>query len=160
MPYEWSRHQNETRLEIWPYRSLPKLGFVIVISIATLLLALPAFALLGTIVLWSLMPFMAVAIAGLWFGLQKSYRDGEVLEELSITEDEITLTRHQPKKPVQSWSCNVYWATTHLHQDKGPVPDYVTLKGNGREVEIGAFLSKDERNKLYSELRGELAKVN
>ena len=160
MPYEWTHNRDTTRLEIWPYRSLPKLGFVVVISLAALLLALPAFALLGTIVLWGLLPFMAIAVAGLWFGLQKSYRDGELLEELSITGDEIALTRHQAKKPTLNWSCNTYWASVHLHEDKGPVPDYVTLKGNNREVEVGAFLSQDERRKLYSELRSELARAN
>jgi uncharacterized membrane protein len=32
------------------------------------------------------------------------------------------------------------------------VPNYVTLSGNGREVEIGAFLSEDERKALYQDL--------
>jgi uncharacterized membrane protein len=38
----------------------------------------------------------------------------------------------------------------------GPVPHYVTLQGAGREVEIGAFLSEDERCALYDELRREI----
>ena len=37
------------------------------------------------------------------------------------------------------------------------MPFYVTLNGNGREVEIGAFLSEDERKSLYEELRSELS---
>ena len=40
-----------------------------------------------------------------------------------------------------------------LHETGGPVPNYVTLSGNGREVEIGAFLSEDERVELFSELQ-------
>ena len=32
------------------------------------------------------------------------------------------------------------------------MPFYVTLTGNGRTVEIGAFLSEDERKDLFNEL--------
>jgi uncharacterized membrane protein len=35
----------------------------------------------------------------------------------------------------------------------------VTLKGMGREVEIGAFLSEDERIELYIELHKALKKA-
>ena len=40
-----------------------------------------------------------------------------------------------------------------MHETGGPVPHYVTLSGNGREVEIGAFLSEEERVELFSELQ-------
>ena len=40
---------------------------------------------------------------------------------------------------------------------QGPLPNYVTLSGNGREVEIGAFLSEDERKSLFKELKSALA---
>ena len=36
------------------------------------------------------------------------------------------------------------------------MPHYVTLCGKGREVEIGAFLSEDERVSLYDELSDRL----
>jgi uncharacterized membrane protein len=39
-----------------------------------------------------------------------------------------------------------------LHPKGGPIPNYVTLSGNGREVEIGSFLSEPERLSLYDEL--------
>jgi uncharacterized membrane protein len=39
------------------------------------------------------------------------------------------------------------------------VPNYVTLSGAGREVEIGAFLSEDERKALYGELSDRVAKL-
>jgi len=39
-----------------------------------------------------------------------------------------------------------------MHEGGGPVAHYITLKGGGREVEIGAFLSEDERKTLHGEL--------
>jgi uncharacterized membrane protein len=44
-----------------------------------------------------------------------------------------------------------------LHEEAGPVPNYVTLRGGDREVEIGAFLSADERAALYDELTHRLS---
>lgn len=159
MPYEWTKTESETRLDLWPYRSLPKRGFVIVIAILATLLWLPAMALLGSAALWGLLPFMAATIAVVWFALQRSYRDGEILEELRITPELTQLTRSERNGPLKSWDCNTYWAQVHMHESDGPVPHYVTLKGNGREVEIGAFLSEDERRKLFGELLQEFRKT-
>ena len=36
------------------------------------------------------------------------------------------------------------------------MPHYVTLVGDGREVEIGAFLSEDERIALFDDLNQKL----
>jgi len=47
--------------------------------------------------------------------------------------------------------------TVHLYGTERPLPNYVTLSGNGREVEIGAFLSEDERKSLFKELKSALA---
>jgi uncharacterized membrane protein len=38
------------------------------------------------------------------------------------------------------------------------VPHYVTLRGKGREVEIGAFLSEEERIALFEDLRRVLSR--
>ena len=46
-----------------------------------------------------------------------------------------------------------------MHETDGPVPHYVTLKGMGREVEIGAFLSEEERITLYDDLSAALKKA-
>ena len=146
-------------LYLWPYRSLPKKGFVIFIAITALLLALPLLPFIGTNIWWGLLPFMTGAIALVWYFLQRSYRDGEILEELCIWPDHIELIRQEKDGSLQSWTANPYWVTVHLHKSGGPVPNYLTLKGNNREVEIGSFLSEDERIQLKSELDANLADI-
>jgi uncharacterized membrane protein len=116
------------------------------------LVALPLLTLLGQPVLWGLLPFFLLMIAGVWYALHVSYRRGEVLEELTVDEAHAYLTRHNPKGDVQEWDANRYWVTVHLHPKGGPVENYLTLRGGDREVEIGAFLDAEERLALYDEL--------
>ena len=160
MPYEWTHTADESHLSAWPYRSLPKKGFIIVISLAFGLIALPLIAVLGTFVLWGLLPFTMLAVAALWWGLQRSYKDGELLEELVISQDRLSLIRTHPREATKEFHSNPYWTRANMHQTGGPVPYYVTLKCEGREVEIGAFLSEDERRQLYSDLSDVLRKAD
>lgn len=160
MPMEWTQtdgHGEELRL--WPHQSLPPQGFVLFIGITALLIAFPLLALIGTIVLWTLLPFMLVTLACIWWALKRSWRDNQIVEVLHFTSEHMTLTRDAPRRDIQHWDCQTYWAEAFLHPTGGPVPFYLTLRGNGREVELGAFLSEEERRALYGELRSRLAAV-
>ena len=121
------------------------------------LITIPLFGLLGTKLLWGLLPFLMIAVGGIWYALNRSYIDRSTREVLTITPDQTTLHRTNPRAKDQHWESNTYWVSVELHQKDGPVPHYVTLKGNGREVEIGAFLSEDERQELYGELTSAFA---
>ena len=158
MPYEWLALDGaEKRLRLRPHRSLPKSGFVAFIAITAALLLLPLIGVLGSPVLWGLLPFVLLAIWGVWSALQRSYRDGEITEDLAIGPARVTLLRHGPRGRRQSWEANPHWVEVRLHPVEGPVPQYLTLRGAGREVELGAFLSEDERVALAPELRRALA---
>jgi len=168
MPYEWltqiqapddsgacsdsAEDALTTCLHLWPYRSLPRRGFVWFIGGTALLLGVPLLAVLGSPVLWGLLPFLLLAIAAIWYALHRSYRDGEIVEELTLTPDRIILTRHGPRGRRQDWQANTHWVRVELHPKGGPVPNYLTLHGGDRLVEIGAFLSEDERLALAGEL--------
>ncbi|EAQ04996.1 hypothetical protein OB2597_06920 [Pseudooceanicola batsensis HTCC2597] len=154
MTYRWT---SPDRLELRPHRSLPRRGFAVVILLFFTLVTIPLTAMVGTVALWGLLPFAMAALAALWWGLERSYRDADILEVLTLAAPEIVLTRTNPDKTVQEWSCNSHWIRITKHERGGPVPHYVTLNGNGREVEIGAFLSEDERKALYGELASRLS---
>ncbi|PRY25010.1 putative membrane protein [Aliiruegeria haliotis] len=162
MPYEWidpdpcaEPDQIDPplrELHLWPHRSLPKRGFVFFIAMTFLLLLVPLYPALGSPVLWGLLPFLMGTLALLYWAIQKSYRDGEVLEELRIWHDRVHLERHMPHRATQDWEANPHWVEVKIHDTSGPVPNYVTLRGAGREVEIGAFLSREERLDLFNDL--------
>jgi uncharacterized membrane protein len=158
MPYAWTPATADTpeTLRAWPYRSLPRKGFAGVIALAAGMLLIPLLPVLGSPVLWGLLPFFALAVWGLWIGLMRSYRDGELTEELRLTRDSLDLVRIAPRRAPQRWQANPYWVQVRLHPKGGPVPDYLTLKGGEREVELGAFLSPEERVALADDLRARL----
>ena len=156
MPYEWTASKepsgNVRHLRLWPHRSLPRRGFAAFILATFTLITIPLYPLLGTILLWGILPFLLLAVAGIWWALERSYRDADLKEELTIDADQVHLRRTNPKGDTQEWECQSYWAKAQIHATGGPVPHYVTLTGKGREVEIGAFLSEDERKALFGEL--------
>ncbi|MEZ5685923.1 MAG: DUF2244 domain-containing protein [Paracoccaceae bacterium] len=153
MPYRWTTTETgPVRLEAWPFRSLPRRGFVAFIAATALFLALPLLAVLGQMALWALLPFFLGTLWAIWRALAASYRSGEVLERLEITPERITLTRQAPGQPPRDWQANPHWVRPELHPTGGPVPDYLTLAGGPRPVELGAFLSPAERRQLHGEL--------
>jgi uncharacterized membrane protein len=154
MPYRW---HSTTHLTLWPHRSLSARGFVVFIGITAVLLAVPLLSQLGNPSLWVLLPFLLAAVAAIWIALRKNHRDREILEELTLTADSITLTHRKGRATPQSWEGNPYWARPTLYKTGGKVPNYLTLKGSGREVELGAFLTEAERLALKSELDRTLA---
>ncbi|MBT0958874.1 DUF2244 domain-containing protein [Alphaproteobacteria bacterium KMM 3653] len=143
-------------LHLWPYRSLPRRGFVVFIGVTSALFLLPLMGVVGTPVLWGLLPFLLITVAAVWIALERSYRDGSVLEELSLWPDRVCLTRHNPRGKLQTWEANPHWVRVEMHPTKGPVENYVTLTGAGRCVEIGAFLSIEERAALFDDLNRRL----
>lgn len=114
---------------------------------------IPLMAVLGSALLWGLLPFLLITVVGLWLAIQANYRARSMFEVLTLNATQATLVHHDPRKGRQEWACNRYWARPEMHKHGGPVPSYVTLTGDGREVEIGAFLSEDERIALYDDLK-------
>ena len=152
MPY---RPTTPDHFLLWPHRSLTPRGFVWFIGITAALLLVPLLPEIGHAALWALLPFLLAAIAAIWTALRRSYRTET--EELSLAPDEIRVTRHRPGRQDAVWSANPYWVRPDLHPTGGPVPDYLTLTGAGRTVELGAFLTPAERRDLHALLCSRLA---
>ncbi|SFE21469.1 DUF2244 domain-containing protein [Roseivivax sediminis] len=154
MPYRWTDDTQgyPAELTLWPHNSLPPAGFAAFILATFTMATLPLYGLLGTVLLWGLLPFLLIALGGLYWALRRNEADRRILEILTLERERMRLVRHNPRGACQEWEGNPYWTRVTLHPKGGPVPFYVTLSGAGREVEIGAFLSEDERKALYDEL--------
>ncbi len=158
MPYRWSdpAPDGERKLTLWPHRSLTPRGFVGFIGATALLLALPLLATLGNAALWFILAPAALVVWAIWAAIARNNRKGARGEVLTLTRDRLILV-HSLTTPPLTWDTNPYWVRVHIRPDGGPVPDYLTLTGDGREVELGAFLSPEERTTLATDLREALA---
>ena len=144
--------------EIWPHRSLSRAGFYGFLLMTWLAFTVPLAAFLGTVHLWVLLPFTLVALAATWWFIERNYRDGTLVELVEITPETIRVVRHEPDGTTRRWEANPYWVRIALRPD-GPVENYLTLKGGGREIELGAFLSPEERIELKDALENAIARA-
>lgn len=138
-----------------PHRSLSPRGFVWVIGFTAVMLLVPLVPLIGSLAWWGLLPHLLLALLGLWYFIRRNTRDGSLYEELNIWSDLITVHRHNPRKPDQFWQSNPYWTTVQIRENRN-VEHYLTLKGSGREVELGAFLTPNERLDLRNRIENAL----
>ena len=153
MPYHWTESpQGPEVLSLSAHNALQPKGFVLMIGLTVAFITLPLLTVLGTAIVWVMLPFFGIAVGALWFAIRSNQAHRQITEVLSRNEDELSLVHTPAKGPAQSWSCNVYWVKAHMLVKGGPVDHYVTLSGSGREVEIGSFLSEDERKSLFKEL--------
>jgi len=154
MPYHWSPSPPPApqRLTLWAHQSLSPKGFVGFVGATAALLALPLITQIGHPGLWVLLPCLLAALGGLWAALSRNARDRALREDLMLSTDTVTLTRHGPRGQRQDWQANPHWLRLTLHETGGPVPQYLTLSGGGRVVELGAFLTEAERVALKAEI--------
>ena len=68
------------------------------------------------------------------------------------------MVRREPRGRVRRWHANPFWVRLRLRED-AHVEKYLTLEGNGREIELGAFLSPGEREALHGELSAALRRL-
>ena len=155
--HDWERLTNRSDPPIYeqrlsPHRSLSNTGFATTILFTASALCLPLLAFIGTYALWTLLPFLGAALAALWYFIRRNDHDGTLCEHVRIWPDLIAIHRKNPRTADQYWHANPYWVQLKLRDTKA-VENYLTLKGNGREIELGAFLTSDARVTLHKDLQ-------
>jgi uncharacterized membrane protein len=145
-------------LSLRPNRSLTQRGVTWVMALVAVGLAMPLVPLAGTGAGWGMLPFLVAALAGLAWAFRRSFDDGRLTEELRLWPDLIMVERIEPNGAVRRWHANPFWAQPRLIENAA-VEKYLTLKGNGREIELGAFLSPEERVELDSEISAALGRL-
>jgi len=143
---------------IAPHRSLSNKGFFATIMFTATAFLLPLLAFIGTYALWTLLPFVGAAVAALWYFIRRNDKDGSLCEHITIWPDLMAVHRENPRSPGQFWHANPYWVTVQMRDTKD-CPNYLTLKGAGREIELGAFLTSEGRKNLCLELRDKLTQA-
>ena len=145
-------------LKIWPHRSCSKHNFRIVFGFVALGLIAPPILFLNLNMTIHILPFSIAALILFYFFCEKNFLDAKLTETLKIFPGNIVLHRSEPSGRVKTWTANPFWTRVNLYEN-GPVEKYLTLKEKGIEVELGAFLTPQEREDLKNLLDKTLAKL-
>jgi uncharacterized membrane protein len=145
-------------LSLRPNRSLTQRGVTWVMGLVAVGLAVPLVPLGGTSVGWGMLPFLVAALAGLAWAFRRSFEDGRLTEEFRLWPDLVTVERIEPNGAVRRWHANPFWVRPRLIENAS-IEKYLTLTGNGREIELGAFLSPWEREALFEEISAALGRL-
>ena len=136
---------------LWPNQSLTRRGYRATLGGAAAGLALPLAGLVGTKVFWPLAVFMAVPFLALRYAMRRNARQMQIEERLWVWPDEVRVERREADGRVLRWQADPLRIRLWLHKG-AKVEDYLTLSGGGRQIELGAFLSPEERVALADEI--------
>ena len=146
------------QVTLWPNQSLTRRGYKIALAAAAAGLSLPLFGVIGTDVFWPLLAFLIIPFFALRYAIHRNVRALRIEERLSVWRDEVRVERREPSGRILRWQAEPVRVRLHLHKD-GKVQDYLTLTGGGREIELGAFLSPEERVALAEEIEAALTRA-
>lgn len=128
------------------------------------------FAMIGTVAMsvaggfawlgfWPILPFAGLELAALGWALYHCARRGQWREVISIDADQVEVAAGRTR-PERRWSANRHWTRVVLEpgRHRGH-PTRLLLRSAGRAVEVGAFLTEEERLRLAGLLREALPRA-
>jgi uncharacterized membrane protein len=143
-------------LTIWPYRSLSKHGFAIVMAVlASLAFCIGlGFFLLGA---WPVIGFLGLELLVVWGAFKLNYRAARQRQKLTATERELVVENVAPTGETDIVRMPADWLRVEVTPKTPPEMSaryrqriYVT--SHGRRTEIGGFLHPVETPSLAAEL--------
>ena len=143
---------------LWPNQSLTRRGYRAAMGTAAAGLSLPLVAMAGTPVFWGLAPFLLLAFGALWLAIRRNSRHLRIEERLTLWRDEMRVERREADGRLRRWQAEPLRVRLRLHKE-ARVEEYLTLSGGGREIELGAFLSPDERIALAGEIESAITRA-
>jgi uncharacterized membrane protein len=149
----------EKRIELAPNCSLTPTGaklFFVSICLFSLAFSL-FFACLG---FWPVLPFWGLEMLALGFCLHASMRRRRYTQTVTITDSQISLvTRSRRGEAKQEFAR--HWAKVRLRSPRTRLyPSRLMIESRGRAIEVGSFLTEEERCVLATRLRGLVGGMN
>jgi uncharacterized membrane protein len=127
-----------------PHRSLNRTGFLVLMSIVSVVsfVAGLAFLLMGA---WPVFGFFGLDLLIIYFAFRVNFKRAEATEEITITPSELRVRRVSHRGHVVEWVLNPLWVQLDrkTHAEFGIENLY--LVSHGRRVCIARFLGADEK---------------
>lgn len=138
-----------------PYRSLSRKGFIVLMAAVSSVCftAGLVFAMAGA---WPIFGFFTLDIVLIYAAFELNYRSARAYETVSITGNQMTVTKVHASGRSNSWTFNPYWARVKLNARNGRASQLL-LSSHGRALVLGSFLSEHERLDFAGALKNALA---
>lgn len=158
-PRDEAEEKNPLRFDavLHPHASLTPRGFFLLMAAVGVIsfCAGVAFVIAGA---WPVFGFFAIDMVLVYLAFKLNYQDARRYETLQLTDTTLTVERVAPSGKRERWRFQPYWLQVEIEDH--PAPDSaLTLRSHGRIVEIGSFLTADEKIDLANALRAELHKL-
>ena len=127
-------------------RSLPRQGFIVLISVVVALNLI-----VGTIFLamgaWPAPIFLGLDVVAIWFAFRTSYRQARSCERVQITADHVRVLREAGASSQTVWTSPTAFTRVALEQT-GRYGAQVRLMLSGKRLTIGSMLGPRQRAEL------------
>lgn len=143
------------RAVLTPYRSLPPVGFAILMAAigGVSFVAGIAFLMIGA---WPAFGFFGLDVLLVYAAFKINYRSGRMYETVEIDGSRMTLMRFHPSGKAERFDFNPLWARVRLTEGVDGRTD-LKIASHGRELPFATFLTDDERRDFANALAGAMA---
>lgn len=137
-------------LTIFPYRSLSRNGFIILMTIISIICISGGliFWFLGA---WPVFGFLGLDIVLIYFAFKINYRSGQMYERLILISKKFKILRSFPSGKKQVWELNPYWAKAEIVKINSN-QNQLIIQSENKVVSIGSFLNSYDKEKLEKKI--------
>ena len=129
---------------ITPHRSLPHLGFLLLMGFVCFIsfIAGLVFFMAGA---WPVFGFFGLDVLLLYWAFRLNYRDAQAYEEITVNVAALRVRKVSPKGHAREWVLNPLWVRldTIKHEEFGI--ERLLLVSRGKTLAVGSFLGPDEK---------------
>jgi uncharacterized membrane protein len=142
-----------------PNRSLSNEGTVFVFLILGVGLLLPIIPFIGSSIGIALTLFSGSTFYLFLLMLGKNFQSGQMYEEVLISSKKMQVIHKERNKKPLTWEGNPFWANVTMGEMPKKVENYLAIREKGQTIELGVFLSPDERLSLKNDIQTALSKA-
>jgi uncharacterized membrane protein len=143
---------------ITPHRSLPRAGFMVLMSFfgAVSFAAGMAFLVDGA---WPVFGFFGLDVLLLYWAFKLNYRHAAAYEEVKVTPAALTVRKVSHRGIAREWVLNPLWVKLDkvVHEEFGI--ERLFLVSRGKELAVASFLGPDEKASFAKALGAALSEA-
>jgi uncharacterized membrane protein len=107
---------------------------------------------------WPVLPFTGLELALLWWALRQINASAEDFEKITLEAERLTIETRRGAL-LQRHTFHPYWAQLQFDQPPGHQQRRLLIRSHGKEVEVGCWLTEEQKSLLGNELKKNLGAV-